>query len=203
MSIFTDVKEAVTVKEAAEFYGFSVKSNGMMCCPFHNDKHPSMKVDNRFYCFGCHAKGDVIDFVAGVFHLTLYDAARKLADDFHLLPRPPESAALVPVRPDKKTILPVSWNDRSAFRTMHRYELVLKQWKKDYAPVDRDAEWDEHFVAALQTLPSVSDWVDQLASNDQLTREYAVKDLLADGTLDQIRLFLHKHARPAKSEQAA
>ena len=34
----------------------------MVCCPFHNDRTPSMKVDSRFYCFGCGASGDVIDF---------------------------------------------------------------------------------------------------------------------------------------------
>ncbi|WP_341458702.1 CHC2 zinc finger domain-containing protein, partial [Faecalibacterium prausnitzii] len=27
----------------------------MMCCPFHGDKHPSMKVDSRFHCFACQA----------------------------------------------------------------------------------------------------------------------------------------------------
>ena len=36
----------------------------MVCCPFHNDRTPSMKVDSRFYCFGCGASGDVIDFSA-------------------------------------------------------------------------------------------------------------------------------------------
>ena len=29
----------------------------MACCPFHDDKHPSMKVDRRFHCFGCQADG--------------------------------------------------------------------------------------------------------------------------------------------------
>lgn len=36
------------------------------CCPFHNDHHPSLLVDERdqhFHCFACGAHGDVIDFV--------------------------------------------------------------------------------------------------------------------------------------------
>lgn len=41
----------------------------MACCPFHDDKHPSMKVDRRFHCFGCQADGDVIDFAARLFGL--------------------------------------------------------------------------------------------------------------------------------------
>ena len=54
----------------------------MACCPFHNDKHPSMKVDRRFHCFGCQADGDVIDFTARLFGLNKKDAALKLAEDF-------------------------------------------------------------------------------------------------------------------------
>ena len=54
----------------------------MMCCPFHGDKHPSMKVDNRFHCFACQADGDVIDFVGRLFQLSPYKAVEKLKEDF-------------------------------------------------------------------------------------------------------------------------
>lgn len=63
MNIFTDVKTAVTTRQAAVFYGLKVSASGMTCCPFHPDKHPSMKVDERYYCFGCHQTGDVIRFL--------------------------------------------------------------------------------------------------------------------------------------------
>ena len=39
----------------------------MACCPFHNDKTPSMKLDQRYHCFGCGADGDVIDFAAALY----------------------------------------------------------------------------------------------------------------------------------------
>lgn len=45
MNIFQEVKERVTAKQVAERYGLKVERNGMACCPFHNDKHPSMKID--------------------------------------------------------------------------------------------------------------------------------------------------------------
>lgn len=54
----------------------------MMCCPFHGDKHPSMKVDSRFHCFACQADGDVIDFVGRLFQLSPYKAVEKLKEDF-------------------------------------------------------------------------------------------------------------------------
>ena len=53
-----------------------------MCCPFHGDKHPSMKVDSRFHCFACQADGDVIDFVGRLFQLSSYKAVEKLKEDF-------------------------------------------------------------------------------------------------------------------------
>lgn len=84
MSIFKKVKEAVSAREAAVAYGLKVKPNGMSLCPFHNDHNPSMKVDSRFYCFGCQATGDVIDLTAMLFRLNSYDAAVKLAKDFHI-----------------------------------------------------------------------------------------------------------------------
>ena len=54
----------------------------MACCPFHDDKHPSMKIDHRFHCFGCQADGDVIDFTARLFSLSSKEAALKLAGGF-------------------------------------------------------------------------------------------------------------------------
>ena len=64
MNLFETVKSAVTVKQAAEHYGYEVNRGDMICCPFHDDRHPSMKLNrDYFYCFGCGAAGDVIDFV--------------------------------------------------------------------------------------------------------------------------------------------
>ena len=47
-NVFEAVKESVTTRQAVEIYGVPVGRNGMVCCPFHDDKHPSMKVDRRF-----------------------------------------------------------------------------------------------------------------------------------------------------------
>ena len=82
MNVFQAVKQAVTTRQAAENYGFEVGHNGMTCCPFHSDRNPSMKVDNRFHCFGCGEDGDVIDFTAKLFGVGLKEAAQRLASDF-------------------------------------------------------------------------------------------------------------------------
>ena len=82
MRLFEAVKVNVTASQAAAYCGFTPNRSKMICCPFHNDKHPSMKVDRRYYCFGCGEHGDAIDFVAKYYDLSLKDAAMKLADDF-------------------------------------------------------------------------------------------------------------------------
>ena len=101
MTIYETIKAAISVKQAAEHYRLKVNRNGMACCPFHNDRHPSLKLNEEyFFCFGCGAKGDVIDFVARLFELSSYEAAQKLAADFGFDPKPPTAAALhKPKRP--------------------------------------------------------------------------------------------------------
>ena len=82
MNVFQAVKERITTRQAAEYYGLDIKRNGMTCCPFHDDRNPSMKVDNRFHCFGCGEDGDVINFAEKLFSLSPKKAAQKLAYDF-------------------------------------------------------------------------------------------------------------------------
>lgn len=85
MNVFEEVKRYVTTRQVAENYGTKVNRSGMACCPFHKDKHPSMKVDNSHYhCFGCGAHGDAIGYVAQMFGLSQYDAACKIIEDFGL-----------------------------------------------------------------------------------------------------------------------
>ena len=74
MNLFETIKAAVTVRQAAEHYGLKVSRNNMVCCPFHNDRHPSLKLnEDYFYCFGCGATGDVVDFTARLLGLSAYE----------------------------------------------------------------------------------------------------------------------------------
>lgn len=84
MTIFSEVKDMVTMKQVAEYYGLTVNSNGMACCPFHDDRHPSMKIYKGYHCFACGAHGDAIGYVAQMFGLSQYEAACKLVEDLHL-----------------------------------------------------------------------------------------------------------------------
>ena len=85
--IAEQIKQTVTMKKVAEFYGFNPNRAGYICCPFHGDNTPSLKIysDNRgWYCFGCNRGGDVIDFVRLLYNLNFPAACKKLNDDFAL-----------------------------------------------------------------------------------------------------------------------
>ncbi len=76
-----EVVQSVTTRQAASFYGIRVGRNGMVCCPFHNDRTPSMKVDSRFTASAAGFR-DVIDFAALLHGLGKREAAVRLAEDF-------------------------------------------------------------------------------------------------------------------------
>jgi DNA primase len=62
-------------------------------CPFHNEKSGSFTVHAAkqfYYCFGCHAKGDVVNFVMEMEHISFYEALKSLAERYGI-PMPKRS----------------------------------------------------------------------------------------------------------------
>ena len=148
-SVFEVVKQSVTAREAAELYGIAVGRGGMACCPFHDDRHPSMKVDARFHCFGCGADGDVIDFTARLYGLSPKEAAEKLAQDFGLSydsKAPPRRSYVrqkseAQVRKEKR---------EHGWRVLTDYYHLLRKWEADYSPRTPDEDPHLRFLEAIQ-----------------------------------------------------
>jgi len=62
-----------------------VGSNIKGLCPFHNEKTPSFVVSDAkqvYYCFGCNASGDVLEFVQKYYNMDFRSAMEKLAEDY-------------------------------------------------------------------------------------------------------------------------
>ena len=148
-SVFEVVKQSVTAREAAELYGIAVGRGGMACCPFHDDRHPSMKVDTRFHCFGCGADGDVIDFTARLYGLSPKEAAEKLAQDFGLSydsKAPPRRSYVrqkseAQARKEKR---------EHGWRVLTDYYHLLRKWEADYSPKTPDEDPHPRFLEAIQ-----------------------------------------------------
>lgn len=175
MGLFDEVKQNVTVRQAAERYGLKPNRSGMICCIFHNDKSPSMKIDRRYYCFGCGCTGDAIDFTAQLFGLGLKEAAQKLADDFGIaytgrkedFERKPIPVKKLEPTPEEK------WQSEylRCLRAYLDYRSLLLEWKVQYAPKNREEEWDKRFMTALRELTTVEYYLDILLFGDQAEKE--------------------------------
>ena len=204
MNLFETVKSAVTVKQAAEYYGYKVNRSDMICCPFHDDRHPSMKLNkDYFYCFGCGATGDVIDFVARLFGLSSYEAAKKLAYDFGINPdNPPVAMALKKPYP----LARVFRNDEMyCQRVLCDYLHLLERWKIEYAPQSPEDNLDDRFVEAGQMLEYVEYLLDVLMFAELEQRVKTVDMLLKAATiaeLEQRLKRLEKEVQHRGEEQA-
>jgi hypothetical protein len=143
---YARIKQSITARQAAESYGIHVDSHGMAVCPFHDDRRPSMKMDETFYCFGCGATGDVITFTSLLFGIAPASAARKLAMDFGISL---DEESEYPVLHKSQAQLEFETWVHEALLTLRRYNQLLFEWKF-LAPANPGEDFHFLFVEALQ-----------------------------------------------------
>ena len=178
MNLFEAVKAAVTPRMAAERYGLSVRQGTMVCCPFHTDRTPSMKLnEDYFYCFGCGATGDVIDLAARLFGLSGSDAAKKLAADFGIAEQKPSVLTKL-----KRSKSQAELESRS-FRVLGDYLQILQDWKTNCAPQSPEDSIDPRYAEACHMLERIGNMLDILACGTPQERAEVVADLQKDERL--------------------
>ena len=198
MTIYETIKAAISVKQAAEHYGLKVNRNGMACCPFHNDRHPSLKLnEDYFFCFGCGAKGDVIDLVARLFDLSSYEAAQKLVADFGLDPKPPTVVAMV--KPKRPYIRQFREDEMLCFRVLTDYLHLREDWKVRYAPKTSEDALDDRFVEACHKIDLTEYRLDILLQGDSHKRSEIINELMADGYIHKLQARLRKEKHPEQT----
>ncbi len=189
MNIFSEVKEHLTARQAAEYYGLQVKRNGLACCPFHDDKHPSMKIDKNYHCFACGVGGDAVDYVSRMFGLSQYDAALKLIGDF-TLPVDAKGSAELSVQ-EKERIRREKTERERITRIQERFEKwcshtidMLRNCILEIDNVNRfligkplDIIFSEDYALMLHAEPVINYWLDILCMGDvSERRELFLKD---------------------------
>ena len=155
----------------AQFYGFSPNRAGFICCPFHGEKTPSMKLYNGsggFHCFGCGVGGSVIDFTARLFNLDAMGAVRRLDADFNLhlpLDRPLSREEHERAQRRKQIVdthkLFEEWRQGVLRKLNTSYRagyLALKDKPPD--------EWTDAEALAIEWMPSLEYWADSLDSGN-------------------------------------
>ena len=178
INLFAQIKTAVSVKEAAKYYGLEVNRGNMVCCPFHNDRTPSMKLnEDYFYCFGCGASGDVIDLAARLFSLSGYDAVKKLATDFGMTEQKP--SILAKLQRGKSQ----AESERRCFRVLGDYLQILQDWNEHCAPQSPEDAIDPRYAEACHMLERIGNMLDILACGTPQERAEVVADLQKDERL--------------------
>ena len=185
MSTYARIKQTVTTRQAAERYGLSVNRSGMARCPFHEDHNPSMKVDDRFYCFGCHASGDVIDFTAKLFGISLKDAAKKLAEDFGINSRPPTQSDIHTLHAE-----PPRDREQLCICVLREYLRYLRIWQLRYRPEKPGDKFHPRFAEAMKALPTVNHLLDCLLGNDLLLAKETAEVLCREGHIQRLSKYL-------------
>ena len=199
-NVFEAVKQSVSTREAAEFYGIKVRRNGMACCPFHDDKNPSMKVDQRFHCFGCGEDGDVIDFTAKLFDLSPKEAAEKLAQDFGLIydsQAPPRRRY---VR-QKNEAQKFREDRQRCYRVLSDYYYLLKKWEADRSPRTPEEEPHPRFVEAIQKKTYVEYLLDLFLYESEEEQKAWIAEHTAEITHLERRLKIMAENKPTNRER--
>ena len=150
----------------------------MVCCPFHDDRTPSMKLnEDYFYCFGCGASGDVIDLAARLFGLSSYDAAKKLAADFGIAGQKPSILAKLQRGNSQAE------TERRCFRVLGDYLRILQDWKMHCAPQSPEDAIDPRYAEACHMLERIENMLDILTCGTPKERAEVVADLQKDNRL--------------------
>lgn len=155
------IKDRLTMREVIERYGFETDRKGFICCPFHNEKTASTKIyDTSYYCFGCHASGDVIKFVQTLFNLSFPETLKKIDVDFNLnvlncssfedLRRSNYQQRMLQAKRDREK--------QKRENAINDYWNVFDEWKRladnkvKFAPKMQDEELHPLFVEALKKI---------------------------------------------------
>ena len=189
---------AVSTIEVAEHYGVEVNRHRKAVCPFHNDRNPSLFVDDdHYHCFACGEHGDVIDLTAKLFGLKLYEAAQKLAYDFGITQDKPPDKTMQEKLNRKNEVQRLKENERLCFTALVAYMKLLQEWMVVYAPRTPEEDVDSRFAEACHWLSYVEYLVDTLIGGDSYERNEVIEMVITDSKLQK----LQKHLEKARKEE--
>lgn len=185
MNLYEQIKTHITPKHVTERYGPPIHRGNMICCPFHDDRTPSMKLyDDHFYCFGCQKSGDVIDLAAQLLRLTNYEVAKLLSADFGITDE-------VPTQPVRTTPYEHSRqfheDEQECYLALLDYFKLLKLWEQKYQPTSQIATPDPRFIEACQMKSYVEYLCDIFITGSTKERVTAIRELKP--YLDELRSY--------------
>lgn len=167
---YEEIRQRVSCKDAARQYGLEVNRSGFALCPWHSDRHPSLKLydgDRGCYCFACQCGGDVIGLVGQLLGLDRRAAARQITLDFGLglsLDRPPTRAEQAEVQ--KRRQVADTFRDFQAWKDDMVRSLSDTYYLGWSALRDLpESLWLDCEAEAIRLLPVLDQWLDCLGGD--------------------------------------
>ncbi len=178
MNLFEAVKESVSPRQIADYYGLQVR-NDMASCLFHDERTPSMKLyDDHFYCFGCGKHGDVTDMVGKLFGLSPKEAAEKIAQDFGISYdkqygnyKPSKESVIAKIRREQDKA-----KEKQIYSVLCNYLHLLRDWRTEYAPKTADEPLNPLFIKALIETDHIDNLLDCFISGNKEDVAALIKD---------------------------
>jgi len=170
VNIFEEIKQRLAMREVVNFYGFTPNRSNMICCPFHDEKTPSMRIyDTHFHCFGCGEHGDSIKFVQLLYNLSPIESAKKLNSDFGLGIQTERQPTITIGKPQERE--PTQSELQKAFeqweqythKILLKYYKLLRIWYEEFAPRSVDEVPYELFTRSCMEKEQVFYWLNVLA----------------------------------------
>ena len=197
MNLFEAVKENVSPRQVADYYGIDVR-NDMVSCLFHDERTPSMKLyDDHFYCFGCSKHGDVTDMVGELFEISPKEAAEKIAHDFGISYdkqygeyKPSKDSVIAKIRREQENA-----KKNHTFRVLCDYLHLLKDWRIEYAPKSAEEQPNPLFIKALTETDYIESLLDCFVSGTKDDVADIVKD--ENGSIAKIEKTVMKFSKPS------
>ena len=194
MKIYEIIKQEIPIPEAARRYGLTVSQSGMACCPFHGDTHPSLKLNgDYFFCFGCGATGDVIDFTSRLFGISGREAAQKLAADFGIAPGPPRKNFKQNIPQEHAE--PFQNLERLCISVLSDYLRLLRIWRLRYEPKTPGEEFHDRFAESCRMSAYVDHLLDCLYSSIPEERGAVISVLTEGGKLDHLQSYVNQRKK--------
>ena len=146
------IKAALDIDRVVSFYGYEPNRQGFLSCPFHSEKTASCKIypkSNSFYCFGCGAGGDVINFVRLLYGLDFRQACVRLEADFGLVGVTDSASPELSERAKKRNA------EKAEYKALKERFVQYSQIIRDSKPKAQGEPLSPEFNEAIKELPHI------------------------------------------------
>ncbi len=154
-----NIKAALDIERVVSFYGYEPNRQGFVSCPFHSERTASFKIypkSNSFYCFGCGAGGDVIDFVRLLYGLDFRQACVRLEADFGLVGVTDSASPELSERAKKRNA------EKAEYKALKERFVRYRQIIRDKAPKAVGEPLSPEFAKAINEMPHIENRLREL-----------------------------------------